>query len=209
MDASKCRSAAFAVLLLLARLSLSIVIERQDLPTLTSLSLPAATSLVNNNLTYTANCTAASYWHNLLPVNDAGLVTAAGSGNSSANIEFLRSILPLEYQNSSDSTLAAFYDEMSTGQLSSISWLGTAIDDVEAVCLAPTLEKQLVLSQLNASQNCNTTAQFLTQLGWAQTPRPYNSSLYGNDSSWLDFIFAALPIDVQNNITDVELVGLT
>lgn len=205
MDACKCRGSAIAVLLLLARLSFSMVFERQDL-TLTALSPSAASDLVNNNLTYTANCTAGSQWHNDLPTNNAGLVTGAGPGNNSINIAFLRSSLPLEYQNSTDSDLADFYEEMSQGNLASTDWLGTAVDDVEAVCLAPKLEKQLTLDQLNATQNCTATAEFLTNLGWAEGPHPYNSALYSNNSAWLDFIYYALPNATQNNITDVELV---
>jgi hypothetical protein len=191
------RTSAFAALLLLARLpfSASIVIERQDI-NLTS--LPDPTSIVND-LDYTSNCTAATLWFNDLPADGS-----AGPGNNSVNIAFLRSSLPLEYQNASDAQVAAFYDDISSGPLSNIVWLGTAIDDVQTACIAPQFEKQLSLAQLNATQNCTATAQFLSSLGWLSGPKIYTSNS-SNDSSWIDFIYYALPLADQNNITDVEL----
>jgi hypothetical protein len=201
MRLRNCRTSAFAVLLLLVRLSTSMVIERQDV-NLTALS--NATDIVNS-LQYTANCTTAKAWHDNLPLDLAGDVTGAGSGNNPVNIAFLRSCLPLEYQNLNDTTLAAFYDDMATGPLESLDWLGTAVDDVETVCLAPKLEHDLPLAQLNTTQNCTATAEFLSGLGWLQKPQPYNSAKSGNDSSWLDFIYYALPPEIQENITDVEL----
>ncbi|KAE9367697.1 hypothetical protein N431DRAFT_494620 [Stipitochalara longipes BDJ] len=201
METRKSRTSAFAALLLLARLSTAIVFERQDI-NLTA--LPDAASIVNR-LQYTANCTDASVWHNNLPWDSAGLVTGAGSGSSSVNIAFLRSALPSEYQNSSDATLTDFYNDMSTGQLFNLGWLGTAVDDVEAVCLAPVDEQKYSLDRLNPTQNCTATAQFLSDLGWLAGPQSYNPSASANDSSWLDFIYYALPKDEQANITDVEL----
>jgi hypothetical protein len=196
MDTRRHRSSLFAALLLLSRLSFSasIVIERQDV-NLTS--LPDAASIVNN-LGYTSNCTAATLWFNSLPANGAGL------GNNSINIAFLRSSLPLEYQNSSDAQITAFYDDMSSGPLANLAWLFTAIDDVQTACIAPQFEKEVSLAQLNATQNCTATAQFLSSLGWLAGPRAYSSNS-SNDSSWIDFIYYALPPAVQDNITDVEL----
>jgi hypothetical protein len=202
MDTHNSRASAFGVLLLLARLSASMVIERQDVNLTT---LPNAAAIVDN-LRYTANCTAAALWVNNLPLDAAGLVKGAGDGSSSINIAFLRSSLPSEYQTSSDTALTDFYNDMSSGPLFNLEWLGTALDDVEAVCLAPTLEKSLTLDRLNATQNCTATAQFLSgTLGWTNETKPYDPSIYANDSSWLDFIYYALPPDVQNSITDVEL----
>jgi hypothetical protein len=202
MDRGNCRASAFRVLLLLAGLSASMVVERQDID-LTA--LPNAAAIVNN-LQYTANCTAAALWVSNLPLDTAGLVKGAGNGSSSINIAFLRASLPSEYQNSSDTALAEFYNDMSSGSLFNLEWLGTAIDDVEAVCLAPTLEKNVSIDRLNATQNCTATAHFLSDtLGWINETKPYDPSISANDSSWLDFIYYALPPAVQNNITDVEL----
>jgi hypothetical protein len=197
MDARRHRPTLFGALLLLSRLafSASIVIERQDV-NLTA--LPDAASIVNN-LDYTANCTAAILWFNNLPANNS-----AGPGNNSINIAFLRSSLPLEYQNSSDAQIAAFYDDMSTGSLADLAWLYTASDDVQTSCIAPQFEKEVSLAQLNATQNCTATAQFLSGLGWLGGPKTYTSNS-SNDSSWVDFIYFALPPAVQDNITDVEL----
>ena len=197
----KSRTSTFAVLLLLARLSSSLVIERQDV-NLTA--LPNAASIVDT-LQYTTNCTAASLWHNNLPWDTAGLVTGAGSGSSSINIDFLRSALPSGYQNASDAAIADFYNDMSTGPLFSLGWLGTAVDDVEAVCLAPVDEQKYTLDRLDPSQNCTVTAKFLSDLGWLAGAQTYNPSVSANDSSWLDFIYYALPPAEQANITDVEL----
>jgi hypothetical protein len=196
MDIPRSRSTAFAGLLLLARLSFAsaIVVERQDV---NLRALPNASSIVNN-LEYTSNCTSAVLWFNNLPSN------GAGSGNNTINIAFLRSSLPLEYQNSSDAEVSAFYDDMSSGPLSSLAWLGTAIDDVETSCIAPEFEKQVSLAQLNATQNCTATAEFLSSLGWSSGPNTYNPSS-SNDSDWIDFVYYALPTPVQDNITDVEL----
>jgi hypothetical protein len=201
MEIRRRRTTAFAVLLLLARLSTSMVIERQDV-NLTA--LPNIVSIVDA-LQYTANCTAASLWHNNLPWDAAGLVTGAGSGSSSINIDFLRSALPSEYQNASDAAITDLYTDMSRGALFDLGWLGTAVDDVEAVCLAPVDEQKYSLDQLNPTQNCTATAEFLSNLGWLVGPQPYNASVSANDSAWLDFIYYALPPTEQANITDVEL----
>ncbi|KAN0095464.1 hypothetical protein V8E51_016175 [Hyaloscypha variabilis] len=201
MEIRRRRTTDFAVLLLMARLSTSMVIERQDV-NLTA--LPNIVSIVDA-LQYTANCTAASLWHNNLPWDAAGLVTGAGSGSSSINIDFLRSALPSEYQNSSDAAITDLYTDMSRGALFDLGWLGTAVDDVEAVCLAPVDEQKYSLDQLNPTQNCTATAEFLSNLGWLVGPQPYNASVSANDSAWLDFIYYALPPTEQANITDVEL----
>jgi len=198
MDTRRSRSSIFAALLLLARLTFAsaIVVERQDV-NLTS--LPNAASIVDG-LEYTSNCTTAALWFNNLPANGT-----AGRGSNSINIAFLRSSLPLQYQNSSDAEIAAFYDDMSSGPLSSLAWLGTAIDDVETACIAPQFEKQVSLSQLNATQNCTATAEFLSSLGWISAPQTFNPNTSSNDNFWIDFIYYALPPAVQDNITDVEL----
>lgn len=204
MALRKCRSSAFAVLLLLARITTSMVIERQD-ANLTALSGADADEVVNK-LQFSANCTIATPWHNHLPLDVTNqIITGAGNGSDPINIAFLRSCLPAEYQNSSDATLTEFYNDMSSGSLKGLNWLGTAIDDVETVCITPKYEKELPLSQLNVTQNCTATAEFLSGLGFLNGAKYYNSSISANDSSWLDFIYYALPPDLQNNITDVEL----
>lgn len=188
---------SFVALLLLVRFAFSsaVVVER---PNGNLSSAPNATSVINS-LRYTANCTAASLWFNNLPLDGT-----AGSGNNSINSAFLRSALPQEYQDASTDEIAAFYDDMSSGPLSNTAWLGTASDDVQTACIAPQIENKVPLTKLNATQNCTATAEFLSSLGWIGNAQTYASNSQ-NDTSWVNFIFYALPLEIQENITTVEL----
>jgi hypothetical protein len=93
---------------------------------------------------------------------------------------------------------------MSSGSLSSLGWIGTAKDDIETACIAPQFEKQISLSNLNATQNCTATAVFLSSLGWITGPHNYTAKS-SNNTLWLEFLSAALPLADQN-LTDLELL---
>ncbi|KAF8847024.1 hypothetical protein BDZ45DRAFT_755350 [Acephala macrosclerotiorum] len=160
--------------------------------------LSNATSIVQN-LDYTSNCSLSISWYENLPSS------GAGSGSDTVNIDFLRSALPNEYQDESDAQITSFYDDMSTGGLSSLGWIGTAKDDVETACIAPQFEKQISLSNLDATQNCTATAIFLSSLGWITGVQNYTASS-SNDTSWLEFLRASLPLSDRNNFTDLELL---
>jgi hypothetical protein len=149
-------------------------------------------------LDFTANCTVAILWHDNLPTGGAGF------GNDTVNVAFLRMALPVQYQNESDDQIASFYDDMSFGALSNVAWIGTAKDVIETGCIAPQFERQISLTNLDATQNCTATAQFLGSLGWISEAQNYTTNGF-NDSSSLEFLRAALPPVDQKNITDVEL----
>ncbi|KAF8857020.1 hypothetical protein BDZ45DRAFT_726957 [Acephala macrosclerotiorum] len=156
-----------------------------------------ATSIVQS-LDFTANCTLSISWYKDLPTN------GAGSGDDTINIDFLRSALPTEYQDESNDQISSFYDDMSSGSLSGLGWIGTAKDDIETACITPQLEKQISLSNLNATQNCMVTAKFLSSLGWITGPYIYTANS-SNNTLWLEFLSAALPLADQN-LTDLELL---
>ncbi|KAE8448475.1 hypothetical protein EG329_009356 [Mollisiaceae sp. DMI_Dod_QoI] len=160
--------------------------------------LSNATAIVQS-LDYTSNCSLSISWYQNLPSS------GAGSGNDSINIEFLRSALPTEYQDESDDEIASFYDDMSSGALSSLGWIGTAKDDVETACIAPQFERQISLSNLDPTQNCTATAIFLSSLGWITGAQNYTASS-SNDTSWLEFLRASLPASQRGNLTDLELL---
>jgi hypothetical protein len=156
-----------------------------------------ATSIVQS-LDFTANCTLSISWYKNLPTS------GAGSGDNTINIDFLRSALPTEYQDESNDQISSFYDDMSSGSLSSLGWIDTAKDDIETACITPQLEKQISLSNLNATQNCTATAIFLSSLGWITGPHNYTAKS-SNNTLWLEFLSAALPLADQN-LTDLELL---
>ncbi len=156
-----------------------------------------ATSIVQS-LVFTSNCSLSISWYTNLPTN------GAGSGNDTINIDFLRSALPPEYQNESNDQISSFYDDISSGTLSSLGWIGTAKDDIETACITPQFEKQISLSNLNATQNCTATARFLSNLGWITGPHIYTSTS-SNNTLWLEFLNASLPLENQN-LTDLELL---
>ncbi|KAH6702804.1 hypothetical protein BKA61DRAFT_704103 [Leptodontidium sp. MPI-SDFR-AT-0119] len=160
-------------------------------------SLTNATLLVQE-LDYTGNCSVAISWYKNLPIGGAGF------GNDTLNVIFLRTTLPPQYESATDDQVAGFYDELSFGSLSDSGWIGTAKDDIETGCIAPQFERQISLANLNATQNCTATAIFLSSLGWLTGPQIYSTSSY-NDSSWLEFLHAALPARYQANITELEL----
>jgi hypothetical protein len=161
-------------------------------------------TLLNNaksivqSLDFTANCTLSISWYKNLPTN------GAGSGDDTINIDFLRSALPTEYQDESNDQISSFYDDMSSGSLSSLGWIGTAKDDIETACITPQFEKQISLSNLNATQNCTATAKFLSSLGWITGSHTYTANS-SNNTLWLEFLSAALPLADQN-LTDLELL---
>ncbi len=159
--------------------------------------LDNATAIVQS-LDFTANCTLSIAWYENLPMN------GAGSGSDPINIDFLLSALPTEYQNESDDQISSFYDDMSSGPLSSLGWIGTAKDDIETACITPQFEKQISLSNLDATQNCTATAQFLSSLGQITGPYIYTSNS-SNNTFWLEFLSAALP-RADQNLTDLELL---
>jgi hypothetical protein len=124
--------------------------------------------------------------------------------NDTVNVAFLRMALPVQYQNERDDQIASFYDDMSFGALSNVAWIGTAKDIIETGCIAPQFERQISLTNLDATQKCTATALFLGSLGWISEAQNYTTNGF-NDSSWLEFLRAALPPVDQKNITDVEL----
>ena len=173
-------------------------------PVLTSradvnLTLLSNVTAIIQNLDFISNCSLSISWYENLPIS------GAGSGNDTINIDFLRSALPNEYQDESDAQITSFYDDMSTGDLSSLGWIGTAKDDIETACIAPRFERQISLSNLDATQNCTATAIFLSSLGWITGVQNYTASR-SNDTSWLEFLRATLPANDRNNITDLELL---
>jgi hypothetical protein len=60
------------------------------------------------------------------------------------------------------------------------------------------------LAQLNTTQNCTSTAIFLSSLGWLNAPQEYTGSQF-NDGLWIDFLRYSLPPTFLNNITNIEL----
>jgi hypothetical protein len=176
--------------------SLSLLHSRDD----TNLTLISNATAIVQNLDYTSNCTLSISWYNNLPPSNG-----AGPGNDTINIDFLRSALPTEYQNETDDQITSFYDDMSTGALSSLGWLGTAKDDIETSCITPQFEREVSLSDLDSTQNCTATAKFLSSLGWITGAQNYTASS-SNDTSWLDFLLASLPASDRNNLTDLELL---
>jgi hypothetical protein len=177
-----------------AKLPLSI---RAD-ANLTSLTTNATALL--QELDYTGNCTVAISWYKNLPSSGS----SAGFGNDTLNVEFLRTTLPPAYENATNEQVAGFYDDLSTGELSGSGWIGTAKDSIEAGCITPQIERHISLSNLNATQNCTATAIFLSSLGWLTGPKKYDTASY-NNTSWLEFLYGALPLEYQRNITQVEL----
>ncbi|KAH8648308.1 hypothetical protein BGZ60DRAFT_521032 [Tricladium varicosporioides] len=161
--------------------------------------LSNATSIVQN-LDFTNNCTVSIAWYQSRPSSNS-----AGFGNETISVQFLRAALPAQYQNESDDRIGNFYNEMSLGNLSETNWLRTAKDNIETVCIAPQFEREISVSNLDASQNCTATALFLGSLGWITGTQNYqiNSS---NDTSWLQFLSAALPEPYRSNLTDLELL---
>lgn len=93
---------------------------------------------------------------------------------------------------------------MSSGILSMTGWLVTATNVIEIGCISPQIERELKLGDLDATQNCTATAQFLGRLGWMAGPQVYVFDKR-NDQSWEDFLHAALPPAVQAPISDLEL----
>ncbi|KAF4627480.1 hypothetical protein G7Y89_g10681 [Cudoniella acicularis] len=186
----------------------AIAVKLSQVSTATKLSLETRadmnlTALTNvtaliQELDFTNDCTVSIPWYKNLPNNGAGF------GNDTLNVEFLRTALPPQYEDATDAEVAAFYNELSFGALSDSGWIGTAKDDIETGCIAPQFERQISLSNLNATQNCTATAIFLSSLGWLAGPQSYNTDSY-NDSAWLGFLYAALPPQDQNNITQLEL----
>ncbi|KAH6665111.1 hypothetical protein B0J14DRAFT_680850 [Halenospora varia] len=158
-----------------------------------------ATSIVQN-LDFTANCTVSIAWYQSRPRNNS-----AGYGNETISVDFLRAALPTRYQNESDDHISTFYNEMSLGNLSKTNWLRTAKDNIETVCIAPQFERGISVSNLDATQNCTATAIFLTSLGWITGTQDYSVS-NSNDTSWLEFLGAALPEPYRSNLTDLELL---
>jgi hypothetical protein len=166
-------------------------------------SLPNATAIVEA-LDYTANCTLAVSWY-YHPPPEGG--PDAGFGNDSINAAFLRMALPSQYQNESDDEISSFYDDMSYGELSKLDWYDAGLADIGTACLAPQLEQQVTLADLNATQNCSVTAQYLSSLGWVTHPKTLTSvDVENNSNNALDFLFEALPVEVRNNITDSEFL---
>jgi len=174
--------------------------RRPDQTNIDLTSLTNATSIVED-LHYTSNCTLAIAWYQNLPSDGAG----AGTGNDTLNTDFLRLALPDQYQSQSQDQIARFYDSLSVGALSSTGWIGKAKDDIETGCIAPQLEKDVVLSNLNATQNCTVTAIFLSNQGWLKGPHNFTGTS-NNDSSWIDFLRASMPSPDEANITDLELL---
>jgi hypothetical protein len=156
-----------------------------------------ATTLIQQ-LDFIANCTVAIEWHDNL------VTRGVGSGSDPINVAFLRMSLPEQLQNETDDEIAIFYDEMTSGALSKTGWLVTASNVIEIGCISPQLERQLTLNDLDASQNCTATALFLGTLGWITEPQNYTFNK-DNDHSWQEFLRAALPVHVQETITDLEL----
>jgi hypothetical protein len=161
-----------------------------------TLSMNATTFV--QDLDFTANCTLAIEWH------DQFVASGVGSGDDPRNVAFLRMALPEQYGNNTDDEIASFYDEMSSGALSITGWLVTAINVIEIGCISPQLERQVTFNDLNTNQNCTTTALFLGILGWLTEPQNYTFNKE-NDHSWQEFLRAALPVHIQESITDLEL----
>lgn len=153
---------------------------------------------VVQKLDFMTDCAVAISWFDKLPTSGAGF------GNDSTNVEFLRMALPAQYLNESDDQISTLYNEMSFGNLSRIAWFGMAKNVIQIGCIAPQIERQLSLASLDPSQNCTSTAQFLSSLGWLSGPQVYTANGH-NENSWLPFLRAALPATVQSNITELEL----